>query len=54
MVGISITKRPTHRVAEVAGLKDLVRLTKSQFKKFYKRDDDLELIFHIFLIERSN
>ena len=38
------------RVAEVAGLKDLVRLTKSRFKKFYKRDNDLELIFHIFFI----
>ena len=50
-VGISITKRPTHRVAEVARLKDLVRLTKSRFKKFYIRDNDLELIFHIFFID---
>ena len=48
-VGISITKRPTHRVAEVAGLIDLVRLTKSWFKKFYIRDNDLELIFHKFI-----
>ena len=51
VVGISITKRPTHRVAEVAWLKDLVRLTKSRFKKFYKRDNDLELIFHIFSLK---
>ena len=49
VVGISITKRPTHRVAEVAGLIDLVRLTKSRFKKFYIRDNDLELNFHKFI-----
>ena len=48
-MGKSITKRPTHRVADVAGLKDLLRLTKSRFKKFHKRDNDLELIFHKFI-----
>ena len=45
VVGISITKRPTHRVAEVAGLIDLVRLTKSRFKKFYKRGQWLGVDF---------